>query len=188
MAPLRILVAGTIAIAAGAANAGERHSSQAPKTYPRFESLYVKRITTPQINCGACYGYYPTQWKSWNEGCGQPDVVYGTQVQETKPEGKPETKPEAKPQDPKTPDPKPIDPKPVEPKKPEVAPPPVTKDPVPLPVPDPKPVEPKKPGESGKSSQAPAPLAAMTVSISIPQVPEPPSIPLVPTMPTVKVK
>jgi hypothetical protein len=184
----RLLAAGAFAALAGTAVANDKGA--AGRSYPTFEKQYIKRYTHPQINCGACFGYYPTQWKSFNEACGQPDLVYGAAPAEVK---KPETAPTPKVPDatpPKTPDPVPTTPM-------TPTTPPKTSNPVPVPVDpkpiDPKPIDPKKPGDSGKSSQVPAPLPAKTVSITVPVPPVPVSggiapIPLIPEVPAVNVK
>lgn len=178
----RSFAIGMILVLAGSAAARDHKQPKYP-IYPKSESLYIKRFTMPQVNCGACFGYYPTTWRSWAEACNQPEVVY----ESAKPADPKSTDP--KPADPKSPDPKPMqpnltDPKPIEPKKPD----PLDPKPIdPKPI-EPKPIEPKKPGDGGQSSQAP--VNARTVSIVIPlpdpspQAPAQPMIPLIPTGPT----
>lgn len=189
----RSFAIGLVIVLAGSAVARDHKQPKYP-IYPKSESLYIKRFTMPQVNCGACFGYYPTNWRSWAEACNQPDIVYeSAKPADSKPTEPKTTDPksaEPKPMQPNVTDPKPIepkkpdplDPKPIEPKKPDPL------EPKPVPVPEPKPIEPKKPGDGGKSSQAP--VNARTVSIVIPlpdpapQTPAQPMIPLVPTGPT----
>jgi hypothetical protein len=166
MYPFRFLAAGVFALATVNAFADDRCADR-PRIYPKFENRYIKSFPKPHINCGACFGYYPTQWRSWAEACGQPEVEYSAAPQQ-------EVKPVAPP------------------KAPEVAPQPKVPVPLPVPLPDPKPADPKKPDEPGKTTLLPVP--AMTVSISVPeparQAPPPqvPIIPLIPTLPNVNVK
>jgi hypothetical protein len=175
MSSFRFLAAGVFALAAAQAFADERCADK-PRIYPKFERRYINSFPKPHINCGACFGYYPTQWRSWAEACGQQEVEYSAAPQ-----------PDVKSAEPK-------------PKAPEVAPQPKVPAPLPVPLPDPKPVDPKpvdpkKPDEPGKTSLLPVP--ATTVSISIPEppvakpappAPQTPIIPLIPTLPNVNVK
>jgi len=171
---LSLMLVATLAMSAVAAD----HRQPKYPVYPKAESLYLKRFTQPQINCGACFGYYKTQWRSWSEACGEPETVY-TSPSAAKPV---EKVPEPKSADPKVADPKPTDPdvKPIDPKPAEM--PKVV--PMPVPLPDVKPVDPKPP-ESGRSSMLPVP--AMPVSITMPP-PAAMMIPLIPTVPAVNVR
>jgi hypothetical protein len=38
---------------------------------------HVKPLPTVTVNLcpGACYGYFPTQWRSWEEACGLPSTM-----------------------------------------------------------------------------------------------------------------
>lgn len=209
----RLFTLGALAAAALTAQARD-HDRVAPRrdrdrphklqpVYPKYETGYFKRFIEPKVNCGSCMGFYQTQWTSWNEACGLPEMVYETPKQgEVKPVD-PQV-PDPKPMDPQVPDPKPIDPKP-----PEVAPtptplptpmptplPPKPVDPLPVPI-EPKPIDPKPP----QGAAAPRLIPATPVSIQVPDalyqpppipmpqsMPTPPPIPLVPTLPTVNIK
>lgn len=45
------------------------------KPYPMAENRYIKQFAGPTLSCGACFGYYPTQWRPWGEACGEPQVI-----------------------------------------------------------------------------------------------------------------
>ncbi|HEY2785842.1 MAG TPA: hypothetical protein VGJ05_12810 [Fimbriiglobus sp.] len=45
------------------------------KVYPRSDSHYIKQFCGPQICTNACFGYFPTQWRSWDAACGNPTPV-----------------------------------------------------------------------------------------------------------------
>lgn len=42
------------------------------KTYPISEHRYIKQFAGPTVSCGACFGYYHTQWRPWAEACNEP--------------------------------------------------------------------------------------------------------------------
>ena len=91
--------------------------SKATKPYPILEHKYIKLFAGPTVACGSCYGYFPTQWRAWNEACNEPQVVEAGPVRI-------ETPPEPVPQPPAVPIPEktretPPAPKPTELKKPE---------------------------------------------------------------------
>ncbi|CAN5368850.1 hypothetical protein BH11PLA2_BH11PLA2_23780 [soil metagenome] len=174
------------------------HHNQQVKTYPKFESLYIKKYPQPSINCGACFGYYKNNWRSWDEACGTPGEIIITNTPiTTLPAATPPVDPKTGAVTPKVdavPMPKVPDPMPLPNPAPAPVPAPVPNAvPVPAPVPAPVPPapvpEPKKSGE-GKSAEAPQKLVPATpVSMSLPHSQlELPSIPLIPTLPVVNIK
>jgi hypothetical protein len=105
---------------------GEK-APKAAKPYPLSEHKYIKQYPGPTIACGSCFGYFPTQWRSWSEACNEPQVVDAgphrieAPVESSKPMPTPE-KPREQPPVPKPaekPAEKPPEPKPPELKKPE---------------------------------------------------------------------
>ncbi len=183
----RILALAFLVAAMGTVAARDHREPQSP-IYPKAESLYIKRFTTPQVHCGTCFGYYKTAWRSWSEACNEPEIQYSNSTPEGKPalEKAPDPKlsnPDVKPT---IPDVKPLDPKPIDPKPADLKP-MLPRVPDPVPLPDPKGTGP------GKSSFLPVPVPATPVSISVPvpeapPAPPVPTIPLIPTLPQVNVK
>jgi hypothetical protein len=205
-----LVAAGAIVLGAGLASAGNHDITKQPPqtpnghrvghhgTYkpvePRFEHFYIKRYPQPQINCGACFGYYKPQWKSWAEACNEPvDVVTvpvtAADAKPTTPEMAPKpATPEVTPKPMVPVDPKPVDPKPadIKPAVPEIKPAvPEIKPAVPEIRPaDPKPSVPAP----GKSTMAPVNALPVSITIPVPAAVEAPSIPLIPPLPEVNVK
>jgi hypothetical protein len=170
------------------------HHGQQMKINPKFEYFYIKHYPQPHINCGTCFGYYKTQWKSWGEACGQPEEVIitdpGAPVSGSK-EAAPAPKPATEPTPAPTPTPMPsVNPMPAP-------------TPTPTPTPTPAPIDPKKTGE-GKSTALPVVPPLMTITVPVapaPVVAAPvvtatpvslsrtvPAIPLVPVLPDVNVR
>lgn len=42
------------------------------KIYPLSDAHYIKQFCGPQICPGACFGYFPNTWRSWDAACGTP--------------------------------------------------------------------------------------------------------------------
>src|SRR5262245_37842603 len=40
------------------------------RMYPKFDACYIRQFCGPQISPNACFGYYPTNWRSWDSACG----------------------------------------------------------------------------------------------------------------------
>lgn len=159
--PLRTLLGGSPAAA------------KAPKTYPLAESRYIKQFAGPSISCGACFGYYHTQWRTWGEACNEPQPVDpGPQKMIEPVEPVPVTVPEIE---------KPAVPKSEKPKEPAPAPMPMPKEK----LPDPKPPE-KKKVQAMPSIPAPLPAvqspASNPIQIAIPAAPQ--LVPALPAIPT----
>ena len=128
---------------------------KAPRTYPLAESRYIKQFAGPTISCGACFGYYHTQWKPWAEACNEPGPVEaGPPMYDVPVEPVPELE-------------KPAVPKVEKPKEP--APVPMSKEK----LPEPKPPERKKKVDSTPSIPLPAlqPATTNAIQISIPAAP-----------------
>ncbi len=45
------------------------------KIFPLHDSKYSKQFCGPQICPNACFGYFPTAWRSWDAACGAPHVA-----------------------------------------------------------------------------------------------------------------
>jgi hypothetical protein len=57
---------------AGARRAKEPQPTCDTRIYPKSEACYIRQFCGPQINPNACFGYFPTQWRSWDAACGTP--------------------------------------------------------------------------------------------------------------------
>lgn len=157
---------------------------KAPKAYPLAENRYIKQFAGPSISCGACFGFYHTQWRSWEEACNEPRPAESGPLKSEVP-----VEPVVEVE-------KPVAPKVEKPKEPAPAPVPVPKTKEKLP--EPKPAEKKK---VEALPVIPVPLPALqpaainAVQIAIPVAPPivpPPAKPIpvltndpMPTLPTI---
>jgi hypothetical protein len=42
------------------------------RIYPKSEACYIRQFCGPQLSPNACFGYFPTQWRTWDAACGIP--------------------------------------------------------------------------------------------------------------------
>jgi hypothetical protein len=42
------------------------------RIYPKSEACYIRQFCGPQLSPNACFGYFPTQWRTWDAACGTP--------------------------------------------------------------------------------------------------------------------
>src|SRR5262245_17656984 len=42
------------------------------RIYPCSDAKYIRQFCGPQVCPNACFGYFPTQWRTWDAACGTP--------------------------------------------------------------------------------------------------------------------
>ena len=69
---------------------GHKTKSVPPRIYPVLENRYIKQFTGPTISqCGPCFGFHKTQWRSWADACGEPQEATPTRMVSVAPEEAP---------------------------------------------------------------------------------------------------